>query len=330
MTDLYDNWEYGTHVIYRHSSPSEKSYIGYTKHKDRRAEEHARSNGSNPAFHNAVKLYGWDNIKTEILEEQLILSEAKELEKYYIKLFDTRKNGYNCTDGGDGNGAKVGKDNVRATAIRALNVLTMEELKFDTIKEAAEHYKIHPAIISIIIKNIEIPDSKYKGCLLASNTYTFQKYDPKNPDKSFDLTKLRTKEEKTTLYAELRKDYSKAVIGTHILGFSVEYNSTHEAERKHGFQHGYVSRNARGKLGPVEGFSWLFKDLEERAKYPVWSFASRVGAPGISIIWTNGDVITEFDSIKDAVTQTNTSRKMINKSIETKNKDKNGFYWYKK
>jgi hypothetical protein len=331
MSDLTDDWKYGTHVIYKHTSPSEKSYIGYTKNKDRRETEHARANGSNPAFHNAVNFYGWDNIKTEILEDQLILSEAKELEKYYIKFFDTRRNGYNCTDGGEGNGTKCGKDNFNATAVRALNVLTMEERKFDTINEAADHYKVHPTIVSIIIKNIEDPNFiNDTTCWLASKTYTFQKYDPKTPDKPFDLSKLRTKEEKNELLAEAHLDYSKAVIGTHVLGFTVEYKSTHEAERSHDFQHGYVSRNARGKLGPVGGFSWLFKDLDERAKYSVWSFAPRTGSPGISIIRSRDNMIVEFESIKDAIRKTNISRKMINKSITKKEKDVDGYYWSKK
>jgi len=318
-----------TYVVYKHTSPSNKSYIGYTKNIDRRSGEHEKANGSNPAFHNAVKLYGWDTIQTEILADNLTEIEAKSLEIYYIKKLDTLvPNGYNLTKGGDGNGAKYGKDNVRATAVRALNILTMEERSFDTINEAAEFCKIHPAQISVIIKNVEDMNFKEnKVCWLADHTYTFQKYDPNNPHKPFDLSKMRTKEEDSE-YRMKGAKYSKPVIGIHETGFTVEYNSTHEAERNLKIQHGYVSRNARGLLGPVGGYSWIFKDLEERKKYPVWSSKGRCGNPGKTIIRTKDDIIIKFETIADAIQKTKFSRYKINTLLQDNKQDIDGYYWH--
>lgn len=50
----------------------------------------------------AVKKYGWDNIKTEILAENVTLEEANLLETYYIASLETqdRKRGYNICNGG--------------------------------------------------------------------------------------------------------------------------------------------------------------------------------------------------------------------------------------
>lgn len=320
-------WEYGPYLIYKHTSPSGKSYIGYTKNLKRRNREHSSASGLSPAFHNAISFYGWENIQTEILEERLILEEAKELEKFYIKFFNTRMEGYNCTDGGDGNAAKCGKDNINATSVRCLNILTLNEILFDTLNDAANYCKINPSIISIIIKNVE--KNKNNGCIVASKTFTFQKYDPSFPNKPFDLTLIKTKEEKKQLNFEKHLKYSKAVIGTHTLGFTVEYQSTHEAERDLKIQHGYVSRNARGLLGPCGGFNWLFKDKEERDKYTVWKKSSRSGSPGIVIQRIKDDTIDIFHSIIDAVRKTKISRKIINKCIQKNIKDVNGFFWCK-
>ncbi len=55
-------------------------------------------------FHNAIRKYGWDNIKWEILEDNIQNTDLlKEREKFWIKKYDAfGKNGYNMTEGGDG------------------------------------------------------------------------------------------------------------------------------------------------------------------------------------------------------------------------------------
>jgi hypothetical protein len=234
------------------------------------------------------------------------------------------------TEGGDGNGAKYGKDNVRATAVRALDVTTIIEYRFDTIKEAAEFCMVNATQISAIIKNVMTENFEDEtSCWLANKKFTFQKYDPKDPYKPFDISKLRTKEEHSAFLSSRKSYCSKAVIGTHHTGFSVEFNTTHEAERVLKLRHGYVSRNARGLLGPVEGFTWVFKDINEREKYPVWVPADRVGAPGVSVFRIKNDEKIEFKSIKDAIKATKITRKMINKYIDKKLEDIDGYLWFR-
>lgn len=58
-------------VIYMHTSPSGKHYIGQTKQK---INNRFRSDGSGykqcRVFYNAIKKYGWNNFKHEILEKK--------------------------------------------------------------------------------------------------------------------------------------------------------------------------------------------------------------------------------------------------------------------
>jgi group I intron endonuclease len=56
----------------------------------------------NFTFYHAIRKYGWDNMTWEVLEKADSWEKAQELEMFYIAKFDTYKNGYNMTLGGDG------------------------------------------------------------------------------------------------------------------------------------------------------------------------------------------------------------------------------------
>ncbi len=93
--------------IYRHISPSGKSYIGQSRNiEDRhRGEWHRRGYHSCYAFKNAILKYGQSNFKTEILIEvskDIIQSELDSLEINYINKFNSndKKYGYNIAKGG--------------------------------------------------------------------------------------------------------------------------------------------------------------------------------------------------------------------------------------
>lgn len=90
--------------------PTGKLYFGQTK----KTVEHRWREHINEAvredykFHRAIRKYGEENFLVEVVIE--IMSSNKEelkakldyIERRLIKRFDTRRNGYNSTDGGDG------------------------------------------------------------------------------------------------------------------------------------------------------------------------------------------------------------------------------------
>ncbi len=90
------------YLIYKHTSPSGKSYIGQTKNYEMRCLNHrARANKSCPSFYNAINKYGWENFTHEILIDGLTHTEANKLEAFYIKEHKTLSpNGYNLNTGG--------------------------------------------------------------------------------------------------------------------------------------------------------------------------------------------------------------------------------------
>jgi len=96
-------------IIYKHTNKiTGKAYIGFTKFSiEKRWKQHCKAvnAGSELKFHRAIRKHGslndiWDHqvIDIRFSEEQAKLSEIA-----LIKHFDTFKNGYNLTFGGQGN-----------------------------------------------------------------------------------------------------------------------------------------------------------------------------------------------------------------------------------
>lgn len=99
--------------IYLHRNKiNGKAYVGQTIHQDnlsRRTYTNGNGykgknkNGNDSKFWRAIKKYGWDNFEHIILEKNIpTLEIANMREQYWINFYDSYKNGYNSTIGGDG------------------------------------------------------------------------------------------------------------------------------------------------------------------------------------------------------------------------------------
>ena len=97
-------------TVYRHITPSGKSYIGITSKKpeERWRNGEGYNQKGQQCFYNAIEKYKWENIQHIIVSTDLTEKEAKWLENYlicYYRTFVGFKDdckGYNCTLGGDG------------------------------------------------------------------------------------------------------------------------------------------------------------------------------------------------------------------------------------
>ena len=93
------------YIIYMHTSPSNKKYIGITKQEPilrwgKNGERYKRCT----SFWRAINKYGWENITHEIIDTAETLEEANQKEQFYISKYETHdsRHGYNCTNGGEG------------------------------------------------------------------------------------------------------------------------------------------------------------------------------------------------------------------------------------
>lgn len=67
-------------ILYRHTSPSGKVYVGITSKSVNKRWDGGRGYKTCIYFYNAILKYGWDNIKHEILFTDLEEKRAKSLE----------------------------------------------------------------------------------------------------------------------------------------------------------------------------------------------------------------------------------------------------------
>lgn len=99
------------YTVYVHIFPNNKKYFGITSKKV--TERWKRGNGycNNKHMKHAIDKYGWENIKHEILFENLTKEEAEQKEIELIAKYQTTKdeNGYNKENGGNHNGKMTNK-----------------------------------------------------------------------------------------------------------------------------------------------------------------------------------------------------------------------------
>jgi group I intron endonuclease len=89
-------------VIYKHTAPNGKAYIGQTNNYQARTNRHKWTNNQCRAFANAINKYGWDSFTHHILIDELSLQEANDWESFYIFIYNTLSpNGYNLRSGGN-------------------------------------------------------------------------------------------------------------------------------------------------------------------------------------------------------------------------------------
>ena len=88
--------------VYKHTSPTGKVYIGITsQNPERRWRKDGSGYRYNTKFMNAIRKYGWNNFEHEVLFENLTEEDALEIEKDLIQKYNSYRNGYNSSLGGD-------------------------------------------------------------------------------------------------------------------------------------------------------------------------------------------------------------------------------------
>lgn len=90
-------------IVYKHTFPNQKVYIGITCCEPRLRWRNGLGYNNQPIMRNAIKKYGWENIKHEIVAENLTKEEACNEEVRLIALYDSTNtmHGYNVTTGGE-------------------------------------------------------------------------------------------------------------------------------------------------------------------------------------------------------------------------------------
>ena len=111
-----------------------KKYIGQTINPEQRKSAHKSSYQNekdqeyDSLFHRALRKYGWNNFKYEVLIEDDNLDLINELEAFYINFYNTKTpNGYNILDGGR-NVRRVLSEKTKEKLMWSHGKLTQEEV----------------------------------------------------------------------------------------------------------------------------------------------------------------------------------------------------------
>ena len=81
-----------------------KVYIGFDSNWPNRVRIHkSASKNQNYKFYHAIRKYGWDNFEWSVIYQSKDKQHTlKKMESYFINEYNSMKNGYNSTLGGDG------------------------------------------------------------------------------------------------------------------------------------------------------------------------------------------------------------------------------------
>ena len=169
----------------------ERYYVGQTiRTMEQRAGKDGRGYGwddpnCNNKFARSIRKWGWDAFEGRILEE-VYEEDLNELEKFYIEQFDSYKNGYNLTLGGDGNSGYI----------------RSEESKKKTSIAVKKHYESPEARkkqSEVVKKRYKDPKERKKASIAQRKRYK----DPEEREKQSKAQRKRYKDpeerEKTSL-----------------------------------------------------------------------------------------------------------------------------------
>ena len=105
-----DSNMYNSYIVYKHTSPSSKVYIGITKFDPKyRWLNNGRGYKTQTTLFNAIIKYGWINFKHEILYKDLSQEQALDKEEELIQQYKSydRRYGYNISLRGPKYGAFI-------------------------------------------------------------------------------------------------------------------------------------------------------------------------------------------------------------------------------
>ena len=249
------------YIVYKHTSPSNKVYIGITKKNPNDRWASGFGYEHQIYFFRAIVKYGWNNFKHEILYTNLTEEEAKDIEIRLIKEYNSTdiNCGYNIDLGGDLHKlseetrnkiskAKTGKRWTERQRLASLEYFARVGRKkvnkynsegelvevFNSYEEAAKDANITPKTMQYYISKKSFPISwKF--------TYSYDGYVPP----------------KKEMY---KAPYNAASVDMYDLSLNYirTFPSISAANRYLGVEKSHIERVCRGKGLTCKGYIWRY------------------------------------------------------------------------
>lgn len=228
------------YTVYMHIFPNNKVYIGITCRNPKYRWNNGKNYKTNEVMCRAIKKYGWENVKHEILYENLTKEEAEQKEIELIaKCNSTDKNyGYNIENGGKCVGRvseetkiKISKNNARYWKGKKLPKETREKMSLSMKNRKIKRESI--------FKALETKRKKYPNGIIIS----------------FEERKRRSDKMKNN------KISAKGIIQLDREGnFIKEWFCISDASRELKINNGSIVSCAKGRRKSAGGYIWKYRN----------------------------------------------------------------------
>lgn len=252
------------YVVYKHTSPSRKVYIGMTKQSAEQRWQYGLGYRTQAKFYRAIQKYGWENIQHEIVFSGLSFEEAERKERELIEQYRSCDNrfGYNIERGG--NGKKIVSDETREK-LRKANTTTeslarLAEMNRQRWSDPAERERM---------------SERFRG---ENNPMYGKKIPEKQRQAMIDGIRRSEKKfncsgEKASFYGKHHTDEAKAKISATRIGAKnwrakkvlcvetgITYPCVRDAYRETGIRFDSIGRVCRGQGSTAGGYHWQYID----------------------------------------------------------------------
>ena len=302
------------YIVYKHTSPSGKVYIGITSKEN--PEERWKPNGNgyykNSHLQNAIKKYKWENFEHEVLFQGLTKDEACQKEIELIALYDSTNTdkGYNNSLGGEIN---IPSEETRKK---------MSEIAKARFSDPTKHPLFGKHLSEETKKKLsEAPGHYTKET--REKISAFMKERLSNPE-NHPLFGTHLSQEHIDLLTQTRVDkLSVAVLQYDMDGnFIAEYKNAAEASEAVGVHKSAIECCCRNKQHSSAGYIWKYKDED-------YDFDNNHIIPctqkAVVQFDTNGNFVAEYKSVSDAMRETGILS--LRKACQRKQKTSGGFIW---
>ena len=220
------------YIVYMHTSPNNKKYIGITSQKpERRWRKNGEGYKSHVYFWKAIQKYGWDNFEHDILYTNLTKKEAEQKEVELIAHYNSNNVdfGYNMSIGGESGSKGYKYTDEQREYMRSINCGINNPMygrhHTDETKQKER--------ISHLRENLS-EDTIYK----------------------MSVAKKGKKRDRQSVVKQIATISNKVIC----IETSVVYNGTKEAGRLNNIDPSCISKVCRGERKTAGGFHWCYGD----------------------------------------------------------------------
>ena len=325
-----------TYSVYVHTSPSNKQYVGITKQDPERRWNYGFGYENNRYFFRAIKKYGWNNFRHEILYTNLSHINALQIEVELIAKYDSFINGYNMSPGGEGlPGRPLPIEAQSKAAIKRSHGVDQYTLSgeyiasYKSIAEACRITKVEQSNISDCARGNRKHSGGYlwayhndKPCVLARIP---EYYDFSNIENS--ITRIPLKPNFHSICsAKMWEGKSVPITQYDQYGNKIkEWNSVSEASHSLGITNDGISRCLNGKAYTCKGFLWSYKDNApiNYNKSQILSVNRKV----LQLDINTQSIIRTYENLYEAEAATGVKTGLISSVCTQSHKTAGGYYW---